>query len=472
MATKSTKWKYATVPAGERLKMARDGNEDLYREEIARTKDAISARLSAGLDVGEQMKWADEVSYQYQLSQAEKMGIDGKNVAKEGYAQRLFGDMTESTPGKVSSPAAPLRVTNAHYTTDYATMDDGALASSIRKSFVAGINGTANRLNAAYNQYISKLDADYEKQLDELFREYRNLEARYAESAENEGVSGSGRTLSARLKSREALLERIEALRKEKNDQQSAAQESLRRQLDQLSTDAMQSMSDEYYRYQALRSDAQAAEYEKTRDAVEDEKWWRNYLFDRENAARDAAERAADRKTEAQRYADESRRADEKLALEKARESAQNEQWQREFEADNDYRDRKLSSDLALEQSKLARDDRIAELEKELKTLREAASDGAEENGASSKKSSGSSGSTGSSAKNGSVTYGRLYEEYLAKAQRMATMVVYDEANGAYDRKYSATQLLEWIHSFPLTEAEKKSICGEIGIKYRKAAAG
>ena len=70
----ATKWKYATIPAAQRISMLKSGNDELYNEEIARTKDAISNRLAAGLDVSEQMKWADTVSYNHNLSKAKSMG--------------------------------------------------------------------------------------------------------------------------------------------------------------------------------------------------------------------------------------------------------------------------------------------------------------------------------------------------------------------------------------------------------------
>ena len=77
--TKNTKWKYGTIPATERLSMLRKGNKDLYDEELSRTRDAIENRLAAGLDVSEQMKWGDTISYQYNLSQAEKAGENPEN---------------------------------------------------------------------------------------------------------------------------------------------------------------------------------------------------------------------------------------------------------------------------------------------------------------------------------------------------------------------------------------------------------
>ena len=87
----STKWKYASLPASERLGMIRSGNKDVYESELARAKDIIKVRNEAGLDTGEQKAWIDDVSYNYNLYNASKMGISPSRVNKTGYADRIFG---------------------------------------------------------------------------------------------------------------------------------------------------------------------------------------------------------------------------------------------------------------------------------------------------------------------------------------------------------------------------------------------
>lgn len=97
----STKWKYATLSANERLGMVRNGNKDVYDNEIARAKDVIKARNEAGLDISEQKKWIDDVSYNYNLYNASKMGISPSDVNKTGYADRLPGISAPTKKKKV-----------------------------------------------------------------------------------------------------------------------------------------------------------------------------------------------------------------------------------------------------------------------------------------------------------------------------------------------------------------------------------
>ncbi len=87
----SSNWKYADIDAETRLSMLREGNEELFDEEVARTKEVVSARESAGLDTDAQRKWLDKVGYNYNLYTAKNAGEDTNKVSKEGYA-RLYLD--------------------------------------------------------------------------------------------------------------------------------------------------------------------------------------------------------------------------------------------------------------------------------------------------------------------------------------------------------------------------------------------
>lgn len=88
----SNKWKYSTLPAYERIGMIRSGNKDVYDNEIARSKDVIKQRKELGLDISDQKDWIDEVSYNYQLHNAESSGEDLSTVMKTGYADRVLGE--------------------------------------------------------------------------------------------------------------------------------------------------------------------------------------------------------------------------------------------------------------------------------------------------------------------------------------------------------------------------------------------
>ena len=85
-------WKYSTLPSDSRIGMVREGNRDVYENEIARSMDVIETRKKMGLDITDQKNWIDTVCYNYNLYNAKKMGIDAVNVNKTGYADTLLGE--------------------------------------------------------------------------------------------------------------------------------------------------------------------------------------------------------------------------------------------------------------------------------------------------------------------------------------------------------------------------------------------
>lgn len=87
----AAKWKYASLPAEERVERIRKGDKSVYDAEMARSSEVIKARSELGLDTTEQKAWIDRISYNYNLSNAEKMGIDASRVNKTGYADVLLG---------------------------------------------------------------------------------------------------------------------------------------------------------------------------------------------------------------------------------------------------------------------------------------------------------------------------------------------------------------------------------------------
>lgn len=445
----ATKWKYATVPAEMRLEMLKNGNDELYAEEISRTKDAISSRLAAGLDVDAQMKWADEVSYNHNLSKAKGMGIEAENVSKDGYAERLFGDMTESTGTEnISSPSAPAKLSDTRYYEKNGTKNKSRdeLAQSVLDSYVSGINKRAAKLNGSYSRYASQLEAEYDRQIKKLISDYQKSEALYKEAALNGGYSErGGKTMTDRLKAREQLSARIAELQSEKKALLGAAWESLEKQLYSMSDEAMKSVADEYYRYNSLLSDEEQAEYQKQRDEAADSKWQKNFDFEKEQAALSAAERAQEREDNLRDKQLSAELAREQLELKRAENAAEYEKWLKEFESDSKYRDTRLNAELAAEASKLALDREKFEYSK----------------------SAGTETPDGDEAKD-SGKYGDDFMSYLSMAKKAAAMVTYSGDNGSYSKSYTDAELLAWIKRFMLSEEEKKTICNEIGIKYVK----
>lgn len=421
----ATKWKYATIPASQRLSMLKDGNDELYKEEIARTKDAISNRLAAGLDVSEQMKWADTVSYNHNLSKAKAAGVDESSVAKDGYADRLFGDMTESVgKDKVSTVSAPKAIYDKKYYEDYETMNRDDLAKSVADSYIGGINRRANLLSAEHKEYIKDIDKEYDKKIRDAKKAYEENEKLYEEQRINSGYSEKGaRALTEKAKAREELYDYVNQMRKEKNELKQKANDSLKETLYDMSENAMKAISDEYYRYNSLLSDEENAEYEKLRNAAEDDKWWNEFLFQKTKEENDML------------------LAQKELAFKESSSAQEYEQWLKEFEAETEYNNAKLRADIASDNAKTALNREKFEYEK---------------------------------AQNGSAVetpspneqYGEYYKNCLATAQRMAAFVEYDNAAQRYVPRYSAAELRDWIKGLDLSENEKRRICSSIGIKY------
>lgn len=91
----TSKWKYALLPADERIKLVRSGNADVYNSEMARTRSVIKERESLGLDTKSQVDWANRLGYNYNLGNAESMGISPDSVDKTGYGERMLSSWKE-----------------------------------------------------------------------------------------------------------------------------------------------------------------------------------------------------------------------------------------------------------------------------------------------------------------------------------------------------------------------------------------
>ena len=81
----SNKWKYATMSADERIGRVRKGDKDVYDNEMERSLDVIKRNTAEGLDISAQKEWIDNLSYNYNLYNAERMGIPEEKVNKKGY---------------------------------------------------------------------------------------------------------------------------------------------------------------------------------------------------------------------------------------------------------------------------------------------------------------------------------------------------------------------------------------------------
>lgn len=418
-----------------RLERLRSGDEALYKEEIARTKDAISKRLSEGVDASEQMKWADTVSYNYNLSKAENMGISPENVAKDGYSARLFGDMTESVGKNTSTVSSPKKLTaDKPYYKEQKNSSE-ALRDSVISSYVKGINERGNVLQEQAQKYISSVNADYEKQLSEVKAAYQKKKKNREEALLNEGASkGGGRVLSDDIRLEDEYRDLIKAMQNERDKLVADIWKQLTQDLYTLSGDMMNKASDEYYRYNSLLSEEKDREYQKSRDAVEDEKWFAELNYRKAKDKKDADEKA--RQAQYEREQDEYERSvtERELALRENEAQTDYEKWLKEFEADTANDNRQY----ALDSGRLALDREEFEYERSQDEEKD--------------------------QKSAVKTYAELYDQCLEYAKKAKNAVKINATGSAYEPKYTRDELIKMVYGFKLTDEEKKSILYEIGV--------
>lgn len=438
--TKLTKWKYGTVPAAQRLSMLREGNKELYDEEIARTRDVITDRLSAGLSVDEQMKWGDTISYQYNLSNAEKAGLSPDSVAKSGYSEKLFGDLAVSNGSTTSTVASPKKVNTESYRDNYKNETTESLGKAVNEAYAAAINRRLSELSAQYNRYVSDVTAQYEAQKRQVLDDYEKQEEYYREKELNEGTVGGGRSETTRLKAKQALDEALSTLAERRDRSIAEAHEAAQSSVYDIARSAMTTFSDEYYKYNALSERRDERDVERERNAIEDTKWWeelaqkaRDNALDRDDlrAYREAQLALDKEKLAFDREKRESDEAAEKEQLEykKQADALDYEKWLREFEEDSALARAELAR-------KLENDRRDAAFDDEAKEL----SDRKENQ------------------------YGENYWTVYAQAKEMLSKPVYDAERKTYRFKYSGNDVRNWIARQGLTVAEREKMLKELGL--------
>ena len=318
----ATKWKYATVPAEQRLEMLRKGDTSLYDEEIARTADVIKARSDAGLDVTEQMNWADKVSYNYNLAKAADMGIDAAKVAETGYAARLFPEVAGEP-----APKEPVKKTAKAANEDY--------MQGVTSAYLEAVNSNLDAASRSYNSYITSVNNDYNKKRQQLFEAYREAEKYYDELLKNKGHSAyGGRSMTERLKSAEQLYNALAELDNVRNTAVTEAKNKYDQQMAQMRQAAMTGLSNEQYRYYQLMADKEQLDYSKQRDAAADEKWAKEFEH---KALMDKIGFAFDRS----KFEHEAEMDNKNLELDKE---------QFDYKAEEDAKDRQFKQQQALQQ--------------------------------------------------------------------------------------------------------------------------
>lgn len=438
----TTKWKYATIPAAQRLSMLREGNKELYDEEVARTKDVIAARLEAGLDVDEQMKWGDTISYNYNLAAAQQAGENPDSVAKTGYSQRLFGTLAVSDgTGNTSEVNNPSKLSTGSYQENYKNENTGTIARAVTDSYVAGINQRLNSLANQYNQYVSDVTKNYERQKQDVLKAYKDREKLLEEKELNEGRAGGGRSATEKLRSRQELIDLLADLDQQKEKAISDAHSAVEEQIYNVGNTAMAGLSDEFYRYNQLLQNQEEAEYQKKRDGAADDQWWREYLLSVQQNDENRAYREAQLALQRQKNEDDVSLSREQLEYKRQESDRDYDKWLKEFEEETAQARSELARKYASDRMDADTDAAKLQLERD-KLERQLANDAAKQTAADEEES----------------RFSNDFWEYMREAKRMMTLPEYDARTKRYVKKYTEDQMRQWVGNLNLSKEERTAM--------------
>lgn len=172
----ANKWKYSTLPASERLGMVRSGNKDVYDNEIARSLDVIKQKKELGLDVSDQKDWIDNVSYNYNLYNAESSGVAAaSDVMKTGYADRLLGEATPKSTKKEKRQ----RIVNVNTGLNEKMKEANRYLEEYYDKVQKAEKGREAVREWLINNGIDENSADGKKRLDDFEMELKSLSEKY-----------------------------------------------------------------------------------------------------------------------------------------------------------------------------------------------------------------------------------------------------------------------------------------------------
>ena len=371
------------------------------------------------------MARADTVSYNYNLGLAQKNGLSGDTVAKTGYADKLFGNIKVTGPDGTSSTASSPKKISSPY-------GEESLADKLTRQKAAALNSRISSLNASFNEYQKMLDAQYAQYEKEAIQEYEDA-LKIANEAAINGQRG-GLSESDKLKMKEKLNSAIANYRNGKAQALSQAKGELDEMIYGLYSQSLSSASDDYYKYYSLLADKEALEYQKQRDAAEDNKWYTEFT------------------SKLQKESDE-------LSWEKEKENAYIDRWQKEYDMEKEENDRNFYLDSKDSQS----DDRkfytdfyrwYQEFVNRISQQQSEQEQWEKEYELKEKKADESSSGSFSDADGKEFSTG--YYAALEYARMLKSL--------GGSQKYSDKELSDWIDSLELSENEKKSIAKDIGI--------
>lgn len=172
----ANKWRYADLTADARIEKIRGGDKDVYDSEIERSLDVIQSRNELGLDISEQKDWIDKVSYNYNLSNAEKMGISPENVNRSGYADMLLGssndsDKSHNGPVTLTSKQADLKFAAKNYLEEfYQKTSDAMKQLSLTEEWL--INNGIDKDSEEGRKFMQQAENEVAEKVEKYHDEY------------------------------------------------------------------------------------------------------------------------------------------------------------------------------------------------------------------------------------------------------------------------------------------------------------
>ena len=172
----ANKWRYADLTADARIEKIRGGDKDVYDSEIERSLDVIQSRNELGLDISEQKDWIDKVSYNYNLSNAEKRGISPDNVHRRGYADMRLGSSNDSeksrnAPVTLTSKQADLKLAAKNYLEEfYQKTSDAMKQLSLTEEWL--INNGIDKDSEEGRKFMQQAENEVAEKVEKYHDEY------------------------------------------------------------------------------------------------------------------------------------------------------------------------------------------------------------------------------------------------------------------------------------------------------------
>ena len=265
----NSNWVYADLPANERLEMIRNGDEDVYNQEVERSKEVIQSREELGLDIEAQKKWLDELGYQRSLYRAEQSGIPTGQVSTTGYANMILKDNSQQAKGSKKSYSTGQVINQL-----VQDGDEKNLLSVLLQLSNSSAKKQRDSLDAQYKKYVKDVTAQYNKLKQQAIENANNALPKLRESMIMGGHSlNGGTTIAEEMQLKKQLNEVLADYDKQMQQDLSNARNSLNSEFANISSQHNNDLQNQINQYMQLILEQQKFDYSKTRDAASDQKW-------------------------------------------------------------------------------------------------------------------------------------------------------------------------------------------------------